>query len=267
MKNLQEFIGHSGCDIKLIRLNKRTVVRKTSSSFDYNHRFNLQIEKQANFSNSIIKVPEIYNTGYTKGLLYCDMEYINGLKLSDFVSNNSFADTLKYFNILLDFIKNNFSNVNYSPEVEIKKKINQILESVIIDVKVIDYLEKKSCITIPTGYCHGDLTFENILVYNNDLYLIDFLDSYIESPVIDISKIYQELILNWSNRMKSDIHFLSSVRNHFLRKYLDRFVEEVINVDKEAINVQTILTLSRILPYTKNEFLYLNISKKILNLI
>ena len=45
---------------------------------------------------------------------------------------------------------------------------------------------------IPVGTCHGDLTFSNILFNGNNYYLIDFLDSFIESPLLDIVKLRQD---------------------------------------------------------------------------
>ena len=46
--------------------------------------------------------------------------------------------------------------------------------------------DKIECIKIPIGICHGDLTFSNILFNGNNYYLIDFLDSFIEYPLMDI---------------------------------------------------------------------------------
>ena len=51
---------------------------------------------------------------------------------------------------------------------------------------------------VDVGYCHGDLTFENTIVSDNGVYLIDFLDSFVNSPVIDHSKILQDAFCYWS---------------------------------------------------------------------
>lgn len=54
---------------------------------------------------------------------------------------------------------------------------------------------------IPVGLCHGDLTFSNILFNGNNYYLIDFLDSFIESPLLDIVKLRQDTAWLWSQLM------------------------------------------------------------------
>lgn len=54
---------------------------------------------------------------------------------------------------------------------------------------------------LPVGMCHGDLTFSNILFNGNNYYLIDFLDSFIESPLLDIVKIRQDTSYLWSTLM------------------------------------------------------------------
>ena len=47
----------------------------------------------------------------------------------------------------------------------------------------------------------SDLTFSNILFNGNNYYLIDFLDSFIESPLLDMVKIRQDTRYRWSTLM------------------------------------------------------------------
>jgi hypothetical protein len=37
-----------------------------------------------------------------------------------------------------------------------------------------------------------------MIYYDNNIYLIDFLDSYINSPIVDLVKLKQDLYHNWS---------------------------------------------------------------------
>ena len=55
--------------------------------------------------------------------------------------------------------------------------------------------------TLPVGRCHGDLTFSNILFSKSNFYLIDFLDSFIETPLMDIVKLRQDSAYGWSKLM------------------------------------------------------------------
>ena len=39
----------------------------------------------------------------------------------------------------------------------------------------------------PHGYCHGDMGFANMLVEDGQIYMIDFTESFIESPLMDLA--------------------------------------------------------------------------------
>jgi hypothetical protein len=63
---------------------------------------------------------------------------------------------------------------------------------------------KIKSLQIPMGFCHGDLTLSNILIQestNDKIVLIDFLDSFLESPLSDMCKINQDLSHGWTIRM------------------------------------------------------------------
>ncbi len=63
---------------------------------------------------------------------------------------------------------------------------------------------------MPVGICHGDLTFSNMLFNGNNYYLIDFLDSFVESPLLDIVKLRQDSAYLWSQLMY--IHDYDKIR-------------------------------------------------------
>ena len=258
--------GHSGCKLLLIENNGGSYIRKISADISYNIRLQMQCEKQSNFKHSQICTPEVFGNGYIDDLFYFDMEYINGLSFSDFIIKKSFKESNLIFDKLLSFIESNCLNTFVDPSGFITQKIEELSSKIIIDQNIIDFINEYKNIKIPNGYCHGDFTFENIIIHNNQIYLIDFLDSYIDSPIIDLSKIYQDLHLNWSNRMKN-IDFLSSVRNLYFKNHLDSFVNSNVLFDVNSVRLQQILTILRILPYTRNMCLYTKLSCKISQLI
>ena len=56
------------------------------------------------------------------------------------------------------------------------------------------------------GRCHGDLTLSNLLVQehlDDRLVIIDFLDSFVESPLADLAKICQDLFYGWTLRQQT----------------------------------------------------------------
>jgi len=253
--------GHSGCKLVLINDDKKSFVRKISKDINYNDRIKLQCKKQENFKHSQILAPKVLNKGYESGLFYFDMEYVNGLKYNEFIKVNNFEHIKTIFSTILEFIFENISAKNVSFKNEIQHKIDSLLKTNLIDNLIIDSLIMQSKKPIPTGYCHGDLTFENIIISKDKIYLIDFLDSYIDSPIIDISKLIQEFDLNWSNR-RNKFGMSSVIKNHFLKGML---LEKISNssIDKNVIDLQKKLTLMRILPYTSN----LKLKLKLINII
>ena len=92
-----------------------------------------------------------------------------------------------------------FSEVNTKIDTNSLIKNNVSLKYLLEQCQTI--FDKMQDIEIPVGLCHGDLTFSNILFNGNNYYLIDFLDSFIETPLQDIVKIRQDTQYRWSQQM------------------------------------------------------------------
>jgi hypothetical protein len=72
---------------------------------------------------------------------------------------------------------------------------------------------------MPVGLCHGDLTLSNILVQRRPssarplrVVLIDFLDSFVETPLADLAKLSQDLVYGWTTRMAPNAASLDATR-------------------------------------------------------
>ena len=52
-------------------------------------------------------------------------------------------------------------------------------------------IRESSTVEIPLGPCHGDLTTSNVLFAHDSsaIALVDFLDSFLESPLVDLAKL------------------------------------------------------------------------------
>jgi hypothetical protein len=259
-----KLVGHSGCDLIFLKSGDKLVIRKLSKDVNYNSRLKLQCIKQQEFFHDHIKAPRVLETGEIDNLFYFDMEYINGIRFNDYVKIKNFNDVKKTFNTIINFVLSNFRDNLIVKQNEIESKIGSIVSTNLVDVNTINQLLMLSNEPILSGYCHGDLTFENIIISNGVIYLIDFLDSYIDSPIIDISKLLQEFDLNWSNRNDEANNNLSIIRNIFLKRILfDKIVKKGIN--QSSLLLQQKLTLMRILPYTNSITLKLKLIELINN--
>lgn len=264
--NKIDLIGHSGCLISLDATN--SLLYKQSPCEEYNLRLKLQAEKQAEFTSEFANSPKI-TSGYIKeGRYVVEMEYINGQKFSNFILNNSFDKAINVFENILKYLKYNLDNSYELIELEtIKAKLISLqTDSAISSSKIIDSLLPlvDKC-KIPLGYCHGDLTFENVLAFDDKVFFIDFLDSYINSPFIDISKIFQDLYFRWSYR-NLNINALTNLKLDHLKKHL---VETLKLSDQDIFSIEILLVINilRIIPYTDDFKLKINLllnSKKII---
>lgn len=201
-----ELKGYSGCKIFLLENENEKFVRKISKNYDYNRRLEKQFTKQINFKESKeIKAPKILEKGFTNGLFYFDMEYIDAKPYSeiifeldnDQIKNNlnllvnnlsinkikKINNTNKIFNKNFDFMKENFNK---------RGNKSKIFNKAILKLRNFNW-EK-----IPCSDCHGDLTLQNIIPKDNKIYLIDFFDPAYSSWMVDIARILQDLDFKWS---------------------------------------------------------------------
>jgi serine/threonine protein kinase len=250
MSIIRKLNGHSGCNIELRENSRGKYVRKTSGSTKYNDRLEKQMLKQKGFcpSSNTIKTPKIYDCGINNGLFYFDMEYINGISLNKYMSFNSKKDIDFIILEIFSFIQNNGERKHVNIVDEMEKKILNISSLAQgIDEKYINYCLKYDWSMVESGFCHGDLTFENVLIYKGKIYLIDFLDSFVNTNIIDYSKLLQDMLIMWSWRNQRKKPF---IKNIFLYEQLKSFVGK----EKfELIKRMLILNLLRIFPYAKNK--------------
>ena len=107
---------------------------------------------------------------------------------------------------------------------------------------------------IPVGVCHGDLTFSNVLFCGQQYCLIDFLDSFIETPLQDIVKLRQDSQYLWSCLMYQQPY--DALRLKLISEYVDeRLDKHFSQYDwyKEHYEMLQLMNMLRILPYAKEE--------------
>ena len=106
------------------------------------------------------------------------------------------------------------------------------------------------------GFCHGDFTLSNMVFSSGRIYLVDFLDSFIESPLMDIVKLRQDTKFQWSLSIENDLkHYqtgkVRQVLNYFDRQIIRYFGEKPYFIAwydfLEKIN------LLRIIPYLHHQ--------------
>ena len=275
--NITDLGGHSGCKILLCEKNNNEIfVRKISSDKNYNKRLAVQAKKQATYSNPNIKVPKVLQTGYTDdGLFYFDMEYVQGITMAEYIKTIEIG---KVRSICESIVNNIVSRDSENTDVDesifttkiasLKEKLQPQNNPVINDA--IELLNKHSWKRFRKTQCHGDLTLENIIVKDNQLYLIDFLDSFYDCWIMDISTIMQDVQTMWSYRHDKEAEINTKLRLLVFRDILMDTVKKVSPEDYVEVYYALLLKLIRIFPYTKDKETYdfLNDkTKSIINII
>lgn len=265
--------GHSGCQIFLIEEDDGSVyVRKISKDKEYNSRLKIQSEKQASFSGDPIKAPKVLSTGYTdEGLYYFDMEYIQGVTLAEYIKTMEIGKVKGLVEALV-------SSLVPQKQVEISKeqqeKVKNVFDKKIADLhnklygnnKIVDQalclLEKHDWSKLVPSQCHGDMTLENIIVKNDRLYFIDFLDSFYDSWFLDIGTLLQDVQVMWSYRFQNEVSMNTVLR---LIVFRDLLLDEIRKLDATytlEIYYSLLQKLVRIYPYTTDELTYNFLNEK-----
>ncbi|WP_071147472.1 phosphotransferase [Bacteroides ihuae] len=283
-----EVKGHSGCQINIVREANELFVYKSSRDPKYLVRLLMQAEKQqqaAKFEYQHIRVPHIFDVSHTSEMVNVKMEYVYSKNFIEYFELAGFEQISYLVKALLLFLE---KELKESPIGELNSEIvadkfddvcDKVLANALLrdDEDIKSLLERtktifntiNTIIYIPLGICHGDLTFSNILFNGNNYYLIDFLDSFVESPLLDIVKIRQDSAYLWSQLMY--IHEFDKIRLHVISRKIDNEIDRYFSrYDwyREYYKIFQLMNFWRILQYAHEEKIisYLkNVIKSILN--
>jgi serine/threonine protein kinase len=241
---LKELKGHSGCHVFLCERGNTRFVKKVSGDAGYAQRLERQMLKQRAFEHSWIRKPSVFESGTEDDLFYFTMEYVNGVQLSTFISRNTVRDVDPLIDQLLTFVRSNICEVTADFSVPISEKLRSISSTSNFQIdRYVRYCLAFDWRAIATGYCHGDLSFENILVHRSNLYFIDFLDSFIETPYLDLSKLLLDILVLWSWRFEKRRPIIKNTHIY------DIVLSRLENREVEIVRRFLILNLLQILPY------------------
>ena len=241
--------GLSGCSLELI--NDR-VLRKYSPTTDYNSRLLSQADKQVVFGNRIYKnidAPKVYDIQQN----YFDMEYIAGKSFEEFFSSASVNDVEFVVSTLFDYFDTLISTArSFDATNKILTKIDSLKEKS-SHKKYIEFLRKyveDNKIIVPHTFCHGDLTFANIIFHKNRLFFIDFLDCYVDTFLSDLVKLKQDLHHLWAVR-NQDVY---SNRIHQIYQYIwDKLEVRYESFMNESFHILDVMNTLRIEPYLTSD--------------
>ena len=269
--------GHSGCSIDIIEAEGKLLVKKSSKDKKYLDRLYLQGQKQSNDKSaeeSGIKVPYIHDLKKTDNDAYILMDYIYAKNFVDYFETATPEDIDNFITKFINYIQDETSKcelqsvdrnkfcLKFESVYENCQKNTLLNSAYVRDVvnKVLNkartaFLMLPTHIDLPVGVCHGDLTFSNILFTSNKMYFIDYLDSFIETPIQDIVKLRQDTYYFWSLQMYDKRY--DPVRIKMIFNYIDKKIDAYFRANNEAYDKfydsLQLMNILRILPYVKEE--------------
>lgn len=255
---VKKLSGHSGCELDLLKVDEIFVVRKSSSQKSYNQRLRKQCVKQMKFISSGIYAPKVVNHSTKNGLFSFDMEFVQGKTLAQYSSTILITEIADFIRLLFKTLYNENVECNPNANIIFTKKIEELETKLYERTNLKDAFCKLKSFDWKYIYkspCHGDLTLENIVISpNKKVYLIDFLDSFYNSWMIDIAKLLQDLDIGWSFRNQEK----NTTRDLRLLVAKEALIEEIQKMENSEIIIDAIyhlllLNIVRIYPYTQDE--------------
>ena len=268
-----EVKGHSGCQIDVVPENDGVYVYKSTADPKYLKRLALQAEKQQK-AGAVdylhIRVPKIFDIDKSAEHTIVKMQYVYSKNFIEFFEQAGFEQVdyligaLKYF---IDYeikqceIKTVNASVFKEKFAEIKQKVatnkyyvgDEMIRVIMLRSEQI--FKGLTDLQLPVGLCHGDLTFSNVLFNGNNYFLIDFLDSFVETPLQDIVKIRQDTAYHWSQLMYTKSY--DAVRLRIICDKIDKEIDTYFAKKYpwyvNHYKVVQLMNILRILPYAHEE--------------
>lgn len=255
--------SNSGAKIIVENGGNGTLIKKkiySATQRDYSS-LNKQIRfKQTQFLSSV-DILEVNNNNIE---LTITMPYEKGLISEKYAERCGFDDVCFIADALNDYFRGLIQeSIEFELNDIVLKKIKDIISSLgskfgtplydicISKAKKIEGELNSMPIYYPHSKCHGDMTLSNLIYRKNDkrIYMIDFLEVYIDSYLSDYVKLLQDLKYGWSVRFKKEEY---KFKHHIMgAAILGRLNVNDSGYDK-AVAILNTINLIRIAPYIKD---------------
>lgn len=201
----------------------------------------------------------------SSGLAWFSMDYVSGRKATEHLALAD-REELEYLaEVFLLYLQTNLKASEWGrpPLQAIDDKVRQLLLAIYQRGKIKPRLEKALfeylCdaipdVPFPKGFCHGDLTLSNILFHRQAIYLIDFLDSFLDSPVIDLVKLRQDTRYYWTWLLDKTLSGYDASKAKIALGYLDQVLCTFMEQDERLVawhDYLAVMNMARILPYAE----------------
>jgi len=208
-KIVKEFLGHSGCKIRLMKGFGRLYVRKDGE-------ISRNVERMKTLFKDHYPVPALYYSNDNQ----LEMEYIQGLDIVEYLQTRSVNKLAHFINNTMTAFSGSGVMKDYSDVYD--KKLDWVDKAKDLPFKkkeLISRLPKQ----IPQTTYHGDFTLENLIYNGDEFIMIDPVTIEYDSYVFDLAKLRQDLECKWflrNKNVKLDVKLQNLQEMIFDRHYL-----------------------------------------------
>lgn len=281
----KQALSHSRDLISIVKnIDGITVIKKQTKGSG--ERLQQQARKQKILSSMLkehselkylIDVPEIISEKKTKDYFQFEMIYCGGYNIINVLEICDFSYIYKILHCLSNYLEWEFDmtkkEVGWQGLLLNKlSHLQTIIDPSIIDEKIffqiVDYVQNfnnKIC----GGFCHGDLTFSN-MIFTDKIILIDMLPVYHETPIQDMAKLMQEVNLEWSalligrfrdqNKINIAYEFIGEKITLLIKRICVKY-----GIDYSLILIYYLIAIIRIIPYASKKRIVLAVQKEVNN--
>lgn len=252
-------LGQSGATLTLVQSSTGTsmiVKRDEVNSL----RLRKQYEKQKAVKTSLspyISAPRILSDFSDSGFA---MEFIHGQTLGQFLETSTRENLISVLDQLNGYLGSKEQTAGNILSTEpLAEKLLSIKRTLLdsyfnpVFIELADILTTRMVdISAAPGFNHGDFSFENLLVekFTNKIYAIDFLDSPVETRLIDYGRLWLDVNFGWWTNWG-----IESTRYALNRSFIKKTITSALDsqhIPRMDVEFFCGVAILRIAPYTKN---------------
>lgn len=250
----------------------------TKTCLNDQERFIKNITKQQSFINPFLNaVPIVEHSINQCNQHYIVMPYVKCSNALVWLSRSSITQIAEFIFLLNNYFTSILESSElrfFEPEVwqnkitDLQRKINDP-DLLFILIAIKDFIPHN---LFYYGDNHGDFTLSNLFICDEkttSIYLIDFLDTFIQSPLNDIVKFRQDTKHLWTFRMINDSGMLDYTKILIILNFIDNQITTLINQNhslSECYIPFQILNLMRIIPYNNEPTIFIHLKQEIIEL-
>lgn len=253
-------LGQSGSEFEIIQTGSKSALRKSKpGDVRLVEQFKKHVLAQKQ-SLGALKTPTVLSEFENGGYL---MELVHAVPLGQALNRMSLSQVEELWEKLegyLSIILSKSASPDSSFGELLLSKITS-LRAYALDQENLNFIQAVNLLTqhqelglMKQGWNHGDFSYENILVTQDgkksDVFIVDFLDSPFDSPLLDFGRFWLDLNYGWwGNKFAPNATW--SINNKLLRENFTNLLVK-LRISQAAVSYFTLFASLRILPYTKN---------------